>query len=277
MAGASQPTSVVCSVAESADGHAAVAGELADRLGHRLVLVRSGPPTLGRGRGQERLTETARQERAGFIVVPAQGALRTAILGPVPKRLLSATPCPLVVVPPRTVHLGCTPLSGERVLCGVKDIGDIAAANVAVELARALETRLTLVHVLRPSAAARVLTPASSMPAMAGTERPRRLARLLLQNVLDAIGPTPPGGYELWLHDGNAGKHLTGSAGNRQVACVVVGARGHTTRHAGLFGTVAGRLTRHSVRPVVLCPLPPPTERELSAQQPAVRCPARQG
>ena len=111
-------------------------GQAADGLGPDPELrIEFGEPA-------ERLTSLSQREHAGLLVVgvPDRPAARR-LLGSVYLALAGTSPCPVVVVPPSVEEL---PRTAGPIVCGVDGSdGSLAAAGVAVELARRLRPGLS--------------------------------------------------------------------------------------------------------------------------------------
>lgn len=214
------------------------------------IELRSGPPSRC-------ILATADERNAAIIVLGCRGAgtIRAAIFGSVTDEIVRKAACPMLIVPPAVAETGTLRLTGTGVLCGVQRFEDLTCARVAQALARELDVRLVLAHVLPRSADVATLTPAGAVRAQL---QPCGIARE--QAALAALGRVhhdlAPGDLpHLRVRQGDAGRQLAELAVEEDVMLVVTGTRRwRGPLRAALLGSVSRRLSRTGQRPTVICP-----------------------
>jgi nucleotide-binding universal stress UspA family protein len=161
------------------------AEELLESMRSRLP---SADMRLVEGSPAERLAEVADDEDAELLVVGSRGrgALSSAVLGGVSRRLARDARCPVVVVPPAASIGG-----GEgAVVCGVDGSGHaVTAARVAGRLAERLGGRLVVVHALQDLQAVRSYPGArpSTPPVTGQADAVRRQADSIVEEAVGAL------------------------------------------------------------------------------------------
>src|SRR5918998_6754798 len=129
----------------------AEAEELLEPLRARLPRGEDAQMRLVEGSPAERLIELADEEDAELLVVGSRGrgALSSAVLGGVSRKVARDARCPVVVVPP-AASIGAPEAGGGSegaVVCGVDGSGHaVTAAQVAGRLAERLGGRIVVVH-----------------------------------------------------------------------------------------------------------------------------------
>lgn len=212
-------------------------GQAADGLGPDPELrIEFGEPA-------ERLTSLSQREHAGLLVVgvPDRPAAARRLLGSVYLALAGTSPCPVVVVPPSVEEL---PRTAGPIVCGVDGSdGSLAAAGVAVELARRLEARAELVHV---------------------TDRPpldRDYATRLVAShdaamrVLLRTANLPQAAFDLRVELGRPAQRLADVAAREEAPLIVNGSQGSGFDRSALLGSVSSELALTATQPLVLVPL----------------------
>lgn len=268
----SGPAPIVCGVDHSIAARAAarLSAALARRLGLPLVLVHAASTRTDRDVARSLLTELKSRLDApdatlhvdagpasDLLLDAADHATLLAVGGPsetarcpvlgsrVRAALARRAPCPQVVVPP--VHR----LGGIEVICGVRDWADVATAEVAVLLARALRLELTLIHVLPVAAGSGWRATAPDVGLLA---RPwdDHAAHRLLEAVATAVGAAPA----TRVAYGPAGQTLAREAAERDAAILVIGAPLYGVVGSTLTGSASTHLLRRTRRPLLVCPAP---------------------
>jgi nucleotide-binding universal stress UspA family protein len=200
---------------------------------------------------------TAAERNAALIVLGCRGAgsVRAAIFGSVTDQIVRKARCPMVIVPPAMAKTGTIRLTGTGVVCGVQRFGDLACARVAQELARELDVRFVLAHVLPRSADVAALTPAGVIRAgFEGRGTTREQAALsALGRVHEELARNDVA--HLRVRRGSPGRQLAELAVAEDAMLVVTGARRwRGPLRAAVLGSVSRRLARTGQRPAVICP-----------------------
>jgi nucleotide-binding universal stress UspA family protein len=121
------------------------------------------------------------------------------------------------------------------------------AAEVGIELARALEAEVGFVHVLDPSLYAIPNSSVSASELLAVSERDRK--RLLAEfRERAALAPTA---LE-FAREGKPADEIVSSAQEWQADMIVVGSHGRGGLGRALLGSVADSVTRHAPCPVLV-------------------------
>src|SRR5918996_2914012 len=170
------------------------AEELLDSLRARLSGADDTSMRLVEGSPADRLIEVADEEDAELLVVGSRGrgALSSAVLGGVPRKVARDARCPVVVIPP-AASIGAPEAgrgSGGTVVCGVDGSGHaVTAAQVGGRLAERLGGRLLVVHA-RQDLKAVVSYPSarSTTPPVTGQEDAvRRQADRVVEEAVEAV------------------------------------------------------------------------------------------
>lgn len=145
------------------------------------------------GAPAKRLAQSTRHASMLVLGTRARSALRQALTGSVSTAVTRAAAAPVVVVPPHAVDAPPTPLRDRAVVCGVRDERDLACAATSAWLARELDLRLTLAHVVPPPRLP--VAPAGGAPPP-GLVRSAEVASATAVGMLDdiacAIAPSAP-------------------------------------------------------------------------------------
>lgn len=205
------------------------------------------------GAAPERLAAVAEEEDAELLVLGTHGdgAVRATLLGSVTSDAVGLAPCPVLVVPPGLAQDEGRWLEGESVVCGVETAADADRARLAARLARALDARVVLAHVLgRGDRQVHWSPPATAPPV---DPRDRGSARAVLADVVDSLGEEgiEPAGVRVL--SGEAGDQLVALSAAERAALVVVGSRGRGPLAGGLLGSTSRHLARHATVPVAIC------------------------
>jgi nucleotide-binding universal stress UspA family protein len=227
------------------------AEELLESVRARLPSGDDADVRLVEGSPAERLVEVADDEDAELLVVGSRGrgALSSAVLGGVSRRLARDARCPVVVVPPATsIEAG-----GGTVVCGVDGSGHaLTAARVAGSLAQRLGGRLIVVHALQDLRAvasypgARSTTP----PATGQEDAVRRQADRIVEEAVGALDADVE--VTGLVEPGAPAGVLAAVAERENASLVVVAGRGMGAVRAAFLGSVATTLATSATRPVVV-------------------------
>jgi nucleotide-binding universal stress UspA family protein len=243
------------------------AQELLESLRARLPGADDTSVRLVEGSPAERLMEVADDEDAELLVVGSRGrgAIGSAVLGGVSRKLARDARCPVAVVPP-AVSIGAREGNGAgAVVCGVDGSGHaLTAAQVAGRLAQRLGGRLLVVHARQDLKAlasypgARSTTP----PVTGQDDAVRRQADRVVDEAVKAVevdvettGLVEPGAP--------AGV-LAAVADREDARLIVIAARGMGAVRAAFLGSVTTALATSATRPVVV--LSEPAELALAQQ-----------
>jgi nucleotide-binding universal stress UspA family protein len=229
----------------------------------RSILLRQGRPVLQNaavglgpdpelhvesGEPAERLASLAQRECADLIVVgvPTGATDATRRLGSVYLALAGTSPCPVVIVPPSVPDLAW---ADGPVICGVDGSDEsLAAARIAIELARQLQAPIQLVHVKgRPRLAA------------APSDQRGYGARLVASHaaamrVLLRTANLPAASLDLRVELGNPAECLADIAAREGALMIVNGSQGRGSNRSRLLGSVSSELALAAVQPLVLVP-----------------------
>ena len=210
-----------------------------ERVRDALPEELQAPDRIELGSPVETLLDIAGDEDAELIVVGSRGrgALRSALLGSVSRRLTAQAPCPVVIVTPGAVEYRASRPDGSdgrvpSLVCGIDGSEpSLKAARLAADLADRLGDRLLLLHAHDARRRNWVSGLADAdWPASDGT-KPTRL-----------IEPGPPA-YALESVAGREGARL-----------IVVGARAMGPLRSALVGSVSAQLIGTAGCPVVIVP-----------------------
>lgn len=258
----------------------AAAGQLASTLAARLLIVHAveGPTEednqlleslrdgmsdaddaetrLVEGLPAEQLMAVADEEEAELLVVGSRGrgAVSSALLGGVSRKVALGSRCPVVVVP-EAASIGAREDGGGGgvVVCGVDGSGHaVTAARVAGHLARRLNGRLLVVHA-RPDAKALASYPGarSTTPPLSG--QPDAVMRQAEQIVEEAVQVVDGDVEASGLVEAGAPADLLARIADREdAALIVIAARGMGAVRAAFLGSVTTALATSATRPVVV-------------------------
>jgi nucleotide-binding universal stress UspA family protein len=213
-----------------------------DRAGYRsLVLdpievpdVPSVRRIIAFGSPVDELRRLAEDHDVSLLVVGrTRPGLARAVVGSTSGALTREAPCPVLVVPAET-----RPESEGAIVCAFDGSQHaVAAARVALELARRLDARPVLVRVAEGTGVAD-----ADLEAVIGI-----------------------GGTQARLHavhgEGSVAEQLLAAARDRAAELLVVGTRGHGALRSALLGSVSRSVLESADRPVLVVPAPRPARR----------------
>jgi nucleotide-binding universal stress UspA family protein len=233
------------------------AEELLESLRARLQGANDTSMRLVEGSPADRLIEMADEEDAQLLVVGSRGrgALSSAVLGGVSRKVARDARCPVVVVPP-AVSIGARKGNGGSegtVVCGVDGSGHaVTAAQVAGRLAERLGGRLLVVHA-RQDLRAVVSYPGarSTTPPVTGQEDAvRRQADRVVEEAVEAVDVDVEA---IGLVESGAPAGVLAAVADREGArLIVIAARGMGAVRAAFLGSVTTALAASATRPVVV-------------------------
>lgn len=231
------------------------AQELLESLRARLPAADDTGVRLVEGSPADRLIEVADDEDAELLVVGSRGrgAIGSAVLGGVSRRVARDARCPVVVVPP-AVSIAAREGNGEgAVVCGVDGSGHaVTAAQVAGRLAERLGGRLLVVHA-RQDLKAVVSYPGarSTTPPVTGQEDAvRRQADRVVEEAVEAVEVDVEA---IGLVEPGAPAGVLAAVADREDArLIVIAARGMGAVRAAFLGSVTTALATSATRPVVV-------------------------
>jgi len=159
------------------------------------------------------------------------------------------------------------------IVCGVDgSLGSRGAAMTARTLAKQLQCRLVLVHVVPP----RPPMPLAAVPVAGHPVGTAQMAELdqfeseaAFAAVADALADT---GAEHVVEHGHAADRLSAVAGARDARLIAVGTRGRSTTRSALLGSVSQELATGASRPVLVVPDQQPLSTDGSLGPGAVVC-----
>jgi nucleotide-binding universal stress UspA family protein len=245
------------------------AEELLQSLRARLPGADDTSMRLVEGAPADQLIEVADQEDAELLVVGSRGrgALSSAVLGGVSRKVARDARCPVVVVPP-AVSIGADGNGGSEgtVVCGVDGSGhSVTAAQVAGRLAERLGGRLLVVHARQDlKAVASYRGARSSTPPVTGQpDAVRRQADLVVEEAVEAVDADVEA---TGLVESGAPAGVLAAVADREDArLIVIAARGMGAVRAAFLGSVTTVLATSATRPVVVLSEP----AELALAEPA--------
>ena len=245
------------------------AEELLQSLRARLPGADDTSMRLVEGAPADRLIEVADQEDAELLVVGSRGrgALSSAVLGGVSRKVARDARCPVVVVPP-AASIGTDGNGGSEgtVVCGVDGSGHaVTAAQVAGRLAERLGGRLLVVHARQDlKAVASYRGARSSTPPVTGQpDAVRRQADLVVEEAVEAVDADVEA---TGLVESGAPAGVLAAVADREDArLIVIAARGMGAVRAAFLGSVTTVLATSATRPVVVLSEP----AELALAEPA--------
>jgi nucleotide-binding universal stress UspA family protein len=231
------------------------AQELLESLRARLPGADDTSTRLVEGSPADRLIEVADDEDAELLVVGSRGrgAISSAVLGGVSRKVARDARCPVVVVPP-AVSIGAREGNGEAaVVCGVDSSGHaVTAAQVAGRLAERLGGRLLVVHA-RQDLKAVISYPSarSTTPPVTGQEDAvRRQADRVVEEAVEAVEVDVEA---IGLVESGAPAGVLAAVADREDArLIVIAARGMGAVRAAFLGSVTTALATSATRPVVV-------------------------
>jgi nucleotide-binding universal stress UspA family protein len=233
------------------------AEELLESLRARLPGADDTSMRLVEGSPADRLIEVADDEGAELLVVGSRGrgALSSAVLGGVSRKVARDARCPVVVVPP-AASVGAPEAGGGSegaVVCGVDGSGHaVTAAQVAGRLAERLGGRIVVVHA-RQDLKAVVSYPGarSTTPPITGQDDAvLRQADRVVQEALEAVDvDVEATGF---VEPGAPAGVLAAVADREEARLIVIAARGMGAVRAAFLGSVTTALATSATRPVVV-------------------------
>jgi nucleotide-binding universal stress UspA family protein len=232
------------------------AEEVLESLRARLPGVDAANVRLVEGSPAERLIKVAEDEDAELLVVGSRGrgALSSAVLGGVSRKVARDARCPVVLVPP-AASIGAR--EGNRgsgtVVCGVDGSGHaVTAAQVAGRMAERLGGRLLVVHARQDlKALASYPGARSTTPPLTGQEDAvQRQADRIVEEAVEAVDVDVEA---TGLVESGAPADLLAAAADREDArLIVIAARGMGAVRAAFLGSVTIALAASATRPVVV-------------------------
>jgi nucleotide-binding universal stress UspA family protein len=193
---------------------------------------------------------------AGLAVVGTPVRRRPAGMpGGDPSALAARIGLPAVVLPPG--YATVDPARMRSIVCGARDLGDLACVTAAGALADALDLQLILAHASTPASVPPIGGPYMAVPAEPGSAADWSAARELLGEIARRAGRAAAGASCPRLADGAPAEELC-RIGNDEGALLiaVTAARGGRLVSA-LRGSVARDLLRQADRPVLVWPRRP--------------------
>jgi nucleotide-binding universal stress UspA family protein len=189
---------------------------------------------------------------AALLVVGSRGrgAFRGALLGSVSQQVAHHTPCPLVIVPERSLARADDPI--RTIVVGVDDSpGARAALHWAAAEAQALGARLRAVTSWQDPSFVAAPVGAVAAPPLDLTPRATEVLGGVVAEVRAGGGPE----IEEVVVQGPAGAGLLDEAERAEL--LVVGSRGAGGFVGLLLGSVSQQVAAHSPCPVAVIPEPP--------------------
>jgi nucleotide-binding universal stress UspA family protein len=233
------------------------AEELLESVRARLPGGNDTSVRLVEGSPADRLIEVADEEDADLLVVGSRGrgALSSAVLGGVSRKVVRNARCPAMVVPP-AVSIGAREGNGGSagtVVCGVDGSGHaVTAAQVAGRLAERLGGRLLVVHARQDLKAvvsypgARSITP----PVTGQEDAVARQADRVVQKAVEALDVDVEATRV--VESGAPAGVLAALADREDAHLIVIAARGMGAVRAAFLGSVTTALATSATRPVVV-------------------------
>jgi nucleotide-binding universal stress UspA family protein len=230
--------------------------EVLESLRARLQGVDAANVRLVEGSPAERLIKVAEDEDAELLVVGSRGrgALSSAVLGGVSRKVARDARCPVVLVPP-AASIGASKDNGGSgtVVCGVDGSGHaVTAAQVAGRMAERLEGRLVVVHARQDPKAvvsypgARFTTP----PTTGQPDAVRRQVDRIVEEAIDAVDVDVEA--TALVESGPPADLLVTVADREDARLIVIAARGMGAVRAAFLGSVTIALAASATRPVVV-------------------------
>ncbi len=193
---------------------------------------------------------------ADLVVMGSHGTsgVQHLILGSVAEKVLRASVCPVLTVPPRAAAARAG--SFTRVVCAV-DFSDcsLAAATAAAGLAAAAGASLTLVHVLEwpwhePPVPEMVGVPPAQAAALVDYHR---YLETSAADRLTAVAAAAAPGRDVAtvVRFGKPYAELLDAARERGADLIVLGVRGRSAFDVGFFGSTANQVVRRAACPVL--------------------------
>ena len=235
----------------------AEAEELLESLRARLPRGEDAQMRLVEGSPAGRLIELADDEDAELLVIGSRGrgALSSAVMGGVSRKVARDARCPVVVVPPEA-SMGARETEGRgegTIVCGVDGSGHaVTAAQVAGRLAERLGARLLVVHARQNVQAvvsyrgARTSTP----PVTGQPDAVRRQAERVVAEALEAVDVDVEANGV--VEPGTPAAVLAAVADREDARLIVIAARGMGAVRAAFLGSVTTTLAASATRPVVV-------------------------
>jgi nucleotide-binding universal stress UspA family protein len=231
----------------------------------RAFVASALPPSVGAtpvschvssGDPAKLIGSTARRLKCDLVVMGTHGlsGVDRLVVGSTTERVLRRTALPVLAVPPGALEAGDSsgpPPSwpGPTIMVPV-DLGDAARKDVrdAEKIARALGTRLMLVHIV-----SQLLTPPWLRADLSATSRIRvAKARRQLESLARAVGSGVT--TEARVLIGNPSDEIAALAAEKDIGLVVM----HSRKGPGFFGSRAGSIAanvlRRAVTPVLALP-----------------------
>jgi nucleotide-binding universal stress UspA family protein len=238
-----------------------VHGRLADAVG------RGAPLRVLAGTPAQRLVEIARE--ASMVVLGTRGrtAVRHALGGSTSTAVARAATAPVLVVPAQPAGVPRMPERGRALICGVRDSSDLPCAATSAWLARELELRLVLLHVVPPPRLP--VAPAGGAPPpglLLSPEEQVAGASRMLDDIACAIAPCAPTVCRTLTVRGRPGRELRRIAASEDAVLVALGPSRHRGPWSALGRRSARSLLRGGKQPVLL---PPTPESVFGGAQPA--------
>jgi nucleotide-binding universal stress UspA family protein len=227
----------------------AVHERLAEAVGRDAALgVLTGMPST-------RLAQSTRH--ASMLVLGTHGrcALRHAIGASMSTTVTCGAAAPVVVVPPHAGDVPRTPLSDRGLVCGVRDERDLPCVATSVWLARELDLRLTLAHVVPPRRLP--VAPAGGAPPpglVRSADEEATTAFRMLDDIACAIAPSAPTVCRTRVAHGRVAQELNRIAASEDAVLVALGSSRSRTFGDAFARSGARHLMRRGQRAVMMCP-----------------------
>jgi nucleotide-binding universal stress UspA family protein len=206
------------------------------------IVIESGPPAV-------RIVEQAAKLQASIVVIGTHGVsgFEHLMVGSVTEKVLRKAPCPVLTVPPRAEATSKLPV--KRLLCPV-DFSDasISAARWAMRLAKQLDGRVTLVHVLEgPEEDEPVISRSFNVPEyrrLRQVDAESRLAALVPEDLREWCAPVQ-------VAHGKPYREVLRLADAEGVDLIVMGVHGRNPIDLALFGSTTNHVVRRARCPVL--------------------------
>jgi nucleotide-binding universal stress UspA family protein len=227
----------------------AVHDRLAEAVGRDAALrVLTGMPSV-------RLAQSTRHASMLVLGTHGRSALRQAIAASMSTAVVRAAAAPVVVVPLHADDVPHTPLSDRALVCGVRDERDLPCVATSAWLARELDLRLTLAHVVPPPRLP--VAPAGGAPPpglVRSADEEATTASRMLDDIACAIAPSAPIVCRTLVVHGRVAQELDRIAASEDAILIALGPSRCRTIGDAFARTAARHLMRRGQRAVMVCP-----------------------
>ena len=172
-----------------------------------------------------------------------------------PSRLAARIGLPVVVVPQGRATVELT--SMRSIVCGVRDVGDLACVAAAGALADALDLQLILAHASSPASLAPMGGPYMPVAPESGPVGDQATTRELLGEIARRVERAAPGASCPRLAHGAPADEVCRIANDERAVLIAITASRAGRVSSALRGSVARDLVRHADRPVLVWPRSP--------------------